>query len=210
MDSGPASSRLRWLRGQAPKVPVDVAASGPRVIEIAARFADAITFAVGVDPDRLGWAIGHARAARAAAGLDPDGLQLGSYVPLAVDEDRARARELLRGGVGSYARFSVMHGTVAGPVSATQRDTLTAVHRAYDMHAHFKQGSRQSQQLDEETLDAFAIAGPASYCLERLSELYEMGLRRFYLTGPGRGADAEAALASHRRIVEEVLPAVLG
>jgi 5,10-methylenetetrahydromethanopterin reductase len=210
MDSGPASSRLRWLRGPAPKVPVDVAASGPRVIEIAAGLADAITFAVGVDPDRLGWAIAHARAARTAAGLDPDGLSLGTYVPLAVDEDRARARELLRGSVGSYARFSVMHGTVAGPVSETQRHTLTAVHRAYDMHAHFKQGSRQSQQLDEEALDAFAIAGPASYCIERLAELHEMGLRRFYLTGPGRGADLEAARASHRRIVDEVLPVVLG
>ena len=65
------------------------------------------------------------------------------------------------------------------------------------------------QQVDDEALDAFAIAGPASYCVERLTELYEMGLRRFYLTGPGRGADAEAARASHRRVVAEVLPAVL-
>jgi 5,10-methylenetetrahydromethanopterin reductase len=209
MDSAPTTSRLRWLRGQAPKVPVDVAASGPRVIDIAARLADAITFAVGVHPDRVGWAIGRARAARVAAGLDPDSLQLGSYVPLAVDDDRARARELLRGSVGSYARFSVMHGTVAGPVTETQRHTLTAVHQAYDMHAHFKQGSRQSQQLDEEALDAFAIAGPASYCVERVSELYDMGLRRFYLTGPGRGADMEAARTSHQRIVDQVLPALL-
>ena len=37
-------------------MPIDVAASGPKVIEIAARHADAITFAVGVDPYRLGWA----------------------------------------------------------------------------------------------------------------------------------------------------------
>jgi hypothetical protein len=103
-----------------------------------------------------------------------------------------------------------MHGTVAGPVAESQRATLTAVHRAYDMHAHFRHGSAQSQQLDDEALDAFAIAGPLSYCLERLTELYEMGLRRFYLTGPGRGADAEEARASHERIVEQVLPAVLG
>jgi hypothetical protein len=37
-----------------------------------------------------------------------------------------------------------------------------------------------------------------------------MGLRRFYLTGPGRGADVEAARASHQRIVDQVLPALLG
>ena len=62
MDSEPTVSRLRWLRDGDPKVPIDVAASGPKVIEIAARHADAITFAVGVDPYRLGWAVEHARA----------------------------------------------------------------------------------------------------------------------------------------------------
>jgi 5,10-methylenetetrahydromethanopterin reductase len=210
MDNAPTSSRLRWLRDANPKVPVDVAASGPKVIEIAARHADAITFAVGVDPDRLRWAVDHARRARAAAGLDPAGLQLGTYVPLFVDDDRDRAREALRGGVGSYARFSVMHGTVAGPVAESQRETLTNVHRAYDMHAHFAHGSAQSRQLTEEVIDAFSIAGPVGYCLERLQELREMGLTRFYVTGPGRGADPELAAASHRRIVEHVLPALLG
>ena len=210
MDRAPTSSRLRWLRDGNPKVPVDVAASGPRVIEIGARLADAITFAVGVDPPRLRWAIDHARQARRAAGLDPATLRFGTYVPLFVDDDRDRAREALRGGVGSYARFSVMHGRVTGPVDESQRETLTRVHRAYDMHAHFAHGSAQSQQLTPEVIDAFSIAGPVSYCLERLHELRELGLTRFYITGPGRGADPELVTASHRRIVEHLLPAMLG
>jgi hypothetical protein len=37
-----------------------------------------------------------------------------------------------------------------------------------------------------------------------------MGLRRFFLIGPAYGADPEAARASYRRIVNEILPAVLG
>ena len=208
LDNGPTVSRLRWLRDGQPKVPVDVAASGPQVIEIAARHADAITFAVGVDRERLGWAVDHARAARAAAGLDPGSLGLGSYIPLFVHDDRGKARHLISGSVGSFARFSVMHGSVAGPVAESQRESLTAVHRAYDMNAHFTHGSRQSQALTDEVIDAFAIAGPVSYCLERLAELHEMGLRRFYLTGPGRGADREETEASHRRIVEHILPAL--
>ena len=131
-------------------------------------------------------------------------------MPLFVHDDRARARELVSGGVGSYARFSVMYGTVAGPVAESQRNVLTNVHRAYDMTAHFTHGSRQSKELDDEVIDAFAIAGPASYCIERLAELQEMGLRRFFLMGAGRGVDREEADRSHRRIVEEILPAVLG
>jgi len=38
-----------------PKVPVDVAATGPRVVQIAVRLADQITFAAGADPTRVRW-----------------------------------------------------------------------------------------------------------------------------------------------------------
>ena len=150
------------------------------------------------------------RAPRArTAGLDVDGFGLGTYVPVFVHDDRAVARRMLSGGVGSYARFSVMHGTVAGPVAESQRATLEAVHQAYDMNAHFSHGSPQSKALTDEVIDAFAIAGPPSYCLERFAELAEMGIRRFFVMGPGRGADEADVAASHRRFVEEVLPNVL-
>jgi 5,10-methylenetetrahydromethanopterin reductase len=206
MDAGPRVSRLRWLRDGHPKVPVDVAASGPKVIDVAARFGDGVTFAVGVDPHRLGWAIDAARTARRLAGLDVESLALGTYVPMFVHDDRATARHLVSGGVGSYARFSVMHGTVAGPVADSQRDSLNAVHAAYDMNAHFTHGSPQSKVLTDEVIDAFAIAGPPSYCVERLQELAAIGIRRVFLTGPGLGVDREEAATSHRRIVDEVIP----
>src|SRR5439155_24397946 len=40
--------RIRWIgRAGLPKVPVDVAATGPRVITCAARLAERVTFAAG-------------------------------------------------------------------------------------------------------------------------------------------------------------------
>src|SRR5277367_4362994 len=64
-------SRNEWIaRGNMPKVPVDVAATGPRVIEVGATLAESVTFAVGADPQRIVWAVGHARQAREQAGLD--------------------------------------------------------------------------------------------------------------------------------------------
>ena len=47
-----------------PKVPVDVAASGPKVIALGATLGDRVTFAVGADPERIAWALETARAAR--------------------------------------------------------------------------------------------------------------------------------------------------
>src|SRR5882762_10719230 len=52
------ASRLEWLEHvKLPKVPVEVAATGPRVIEVAARRADRICFAVGADPTSLAAAL---------------------------------------------------------------------------------------------------------------------------------------------------------
>ena len=47
-DAGrPTENRLQWIEAAGRKVPVDVAASGPKVIQLAALVVDRITFAVG-------------------------------------------------------------------------------------------------------------------------------------------------------------------
>jgi 5,10-methylenetetrahydromethanopterin reductase len=203
MAGGPTSSRLRWLRPEQPKVPVDVAATGPKVIAAGARHAERVTFAVGVSPERISWAVGVARSVDA-------GVELGAYVPMLVHPDRDEAQRLIAGAVGSYARFSVMHGTVAGPVTPSQRERLEAVHDAYDMGAHFSHGSPQSQELDAGVIDAFGIAGPAGYCIDKILELESLGIRRIFVMGVGIGLDREEAASARARLVAEVLPAVRG
>jgi 5,10-methylenetetrahydromethanopterin reductase len=208
MAGAPSGSRIRWLRTDQPKVPVDVAATGPKVIALAARLADRITFAIGASADRIGWGMEVARSARVSAGLDAELVDVGAYVPLLVHPDVETARRLVSGAVGSYARFSVMHGQVAGPVDDGQRRRLEAVHAAYDMRSHFTQGSPQSKELDDDVIDTFAIAGPAGYCVDRLHELADLGIRRVFVMGAGLGLDRDEAQAARRRFVDDVLPRV--
>src|SRR6478609_151312 len=61
----PAQSRMHWLPRDLDPVPVEVVATGPKVLELAGRDADRVLLAVGADPERVGWAIDHARAAGA-------------------------------------------------------------------------------------------------------------------------------------------------
>src|SRR5271163_2655573 len=63
----PTATRLRWLPEGLAKVPLDVAATGPKVIEMAAPIAERLTLSVGAIPERIDWALGLARAARARA-----------------------------------------------------------------------------------------------------------------------------------------------
>jgi hypothetical protein len=125
-----------------------------------------------------------------------------------VHPDRATARALVSGGTASYARFSLMHGTVTGPADESERAVLAAVHDSYDMGHHFTHGSPQSAPLTDEVIDTFAIAGPPSYCVERVGELMELGLTKIFFMGGGLGLDRDAARQARRALVEDVLPAL--
>jgi 5,10-methylenetetrahydromethanopterin reductase len=108
-------SRLEWLRtADVAKVPLEIAATGPKVIALAARHAERIGFAVGADPGHLGWALETARAAARAAGRDPASIRYGAFVNCVVHPDPAVARAAMRGTVATFARFSSFGGARAG------------------------------------------------------------------------------------------------
>ena len=100
----PTMSRIAWLDGS-DKVPVEVAASGPKVIAIGARHADRVMFTLGAAPDRIRWGMDLAQAERNSASLNGHGVQYGAYVNMVCHPDRAIARRLVRGGLTTFARF---------------------------------------------------------------------------------------------------------
>ena len=205
----PTDNRMQWIKAAGPKVPVDVAASGPRVIELAARVADRITFAVGAAPERLQWAMDIAAKELAAVGRGRDQVGLGACVQVVVAPTRAEGREIVSGAVASYARFAVMHGTVTGPVSTATREALESVHKNYNMNDHSLEGATHGRGLPDETVDAFAVSGPVEHCVERLRAMIDMGLTRLLLFhGAFRTADPQARRESDRLLATEVLPAL--
>jgi 5,10-methylenetetrahydromethanopterin reductase len=198
--NAPATSRLHFLPPGLPTVPVEVAATGPRVLAVAARHADRVLLALGADPERVLWGIETVRAA--------GGSSVGAFVNVVAHPDIAVARELASGGVATFARFSVMHGTVSGPAEPDERDTYTAVHDAYDMTRHTQVGSPQAGTLTHEFIDRFGIVGTPDACTRRLVELVDLGLDKLIVTGPTLGADPGEARAALERFAAEVLPAL--
>lgn len=202
----PDTSRIHWIDESVPKVPVEVAATGPRVIAAAARTADRVMFALGAEPERIQWGIQTARDARKRAGQDPDGVAFGAYVNAVSHPDIGVARELVSGGLTTFARFAVMHGAVAGPASEEQRRVLETLHDAYDMRQHTRAGSPQTRTLTPEFIDRYAVVGDAKTCVARLRELAALGLDRIYAIGPSAGADRDEALRAATLFSREVLP----
>ena len=203
----PVSSRITWVPADQPKVPVDVAATGPKVIAAAARHADRVTFSVGANADRVQWGMDVARAARTEAGLSPE-IPFGAYVTLAVHDDPEEAMRMAEGPLSLFARFSVMYGTVIGPASESQREVFHGIHGAYDMKQHSGAGSPQSTFLTAEFAKDFGIFGPPAYCADRLSELIELGIDRFIVVGTTIDPINPQSARSAERLMEEVVPAL--
>ncbi len=209
VDCGGHPSRIQWLdRATQPKVPLDVAASGPKVITLAAEVAERITFAVGADPDRMAWAIDLARTAAAAAGRDPATLSLGAYLNVGCDPDLDVARSLIAGSVAAFAHFSSMPGSTGAGLADADKEVVAVVGRRYDSNRHLRNDADHASVLEPAFVDRFAVVGGPGRCVERLQELAALGLERFVITGPSFGADPAAARAAGHRLTDEVVPAL--
>src|SRR6478735_950970 len=156
VDCGGHPSRIQWLdRARQPKVPLDIAASGPRVIEFAARVAERVTLAVGADPDRVAWALDLARLAAQDSGRDPAEISFGAYVNVGCHPDVEIARTLISGGVAAFAHFSSMPGSTGAGLAEPDRAVVAEVGRRYDSNVHLNNRAAHTDALNPDFVDRF-------------------------------------------------------
>ena len=108
------------------------------------------------------------------------------------------------GAITSQSRFSAMHGKVIGPTSKAMADTLTKIYSAYDMKQH---GQHDPGLITSEFAHEFGIYGSPAYCIDRLSELVELGIDRFIMAGGPELAHPDSDVVKlAERFVKDVLP----
>ena len=204
------------------KPKIDIAATGPRTIALAAKTADAISFSVGADAERLQKATELARQACDDTGRPFEELELGCYVQAAVvDDGDTSGRDAIRGVTLTHARFSGFE------VRPTVEDVSASEHREY-RHAVetmekvlrdprggvVRKEGGEPGELDfypqeaasDELIDRFGIVGSAEYCAERLQEIVDLGFERIWIGTKSVGADLRERNA--HRLGREVLPLV--
>lgn len=192
---------IEWLAGfDSPKVPVAVAATGPKVISAGAREAEMIDFTVGAEPSRLEWAIGHARE---AAG-DRE-ISLGAFLDIGVADDPARARDLIRGSSAILARFGVESTSTEG-LSDQTREGIHKLAAQYEEAGHGMSKSAAAQGLSDEFIERFGVCGTPDRVAEKLKELRALGLDRIIVVPGSLDADPDAVTESNRLFAEQVLP----
>jgi 5,10-methylenetetrahydromethanopterin reductase len=191
--------RMPWARCD---VPIVMACSGPKSLQLGGRIADGILFQVGAKPSFVGYALENIRRGAESAGRQMSDLRLYMRLACAVNEDPARAREEVRG----YA--SVAAGTVFKTIpqeyfyDALWED-VQRFKAGYDYLDHGSGTSRQAALITDAMLDAIGVAGTPADVVARLRELSGLGMDGFVCPF---GMDDPAPHL--RALAEEVVPAV--
>ena len=203
------ASRLEWLRhAKVPKVPVEVAATGKRVIAAAARRADRICLAVGADADHLAGMLEHARDAVRAAGRDPNSVKYGAFINAVIHPDLEMARRAVRGTAATFARFSAFPGSRLENLPPPLREVARHLRENYDMSQHTRAGAAHTAGLSDEFVNWFAIIGTAERALPRFRKLVALGLDFVRVVPGSADMPREMAAASLLNLAQQVVPAI--
>jgi 5,10-methylenetetrahydromethanopterin reductase len=162
--------RIRWRRsfpGARPSLPVHLAAIFPKMIQVAASVADGVALGVLVSAPYVREVVRPAiRGAATAAGRDPAAIAIPMGAVVAVDDDRERARDLVRRTIASffhplphpYYDFLLREQGFAKVADACAR--------------HVPEGRIEAaiEPMDDALVDRLAFAGNAATCARRLRE----------------------------------------
>ena len=152
LDNG-TEARLAWLERPA-AIPLYLAGSGPRMLDVAGRLGDGAIMYSGVAPWLLEAALGCVAAGARASGRAPGDLDVAIWAPTSIAADRALARDHVRGRVASALRH-------AFPVTWSPDDqkVIDQVRAAYDSYEHARAASKHRLLVTDRFVDLMALAG---------------------------------------------------
>jgi 5,10-methylenetetrahydromethanopterin reductase len=178
--------------GGQPPIPLHIGASGPRMLELCGRIGDGCLAVVGLHPRQL-----EAARERIAAGKPAEGFQLTFWVPFAVADEAAEARE----DVKAYVARSLRHPLPA-ELTAVEKQAAEQVRATYSYGEHLAHGAAHARAVPDEIVEDWAVAGTADECREQLERLDLRPGERIGLVPMGR----DPKPVQVRRLLEEVLP----
>ncbi|MFC6066755.1 TIGR03842 family LLM class F420-dependent oxidoreductase [Streptomyces ochraceiscleroticus] len=173
--------RLPWVRDG--KLPVWMAAYGPKALAMAGRLADGFILQLA-DPFLTEWMVRAVRNAATEAGRDPDALTICVAAPAYIGDDLARAREQCRwfgGMVGNHVADLVSrYGEHSGMVP----EELTAyikTREGYNYAHHGRADNPDTAFVPDEIVDRFCLLGTPEAHLKKLRALRALGVDQFAL-----------------------------
>lgn len=166
--------QLEWASRA--RVPVYVAAYGPKMLRVAGRSGDGVIIECA-DPHYIAWCLDHVRAGAVEAGRDPTELAVICSTETFVSNDLEFAREQVRplGSVVGNHVAEVLRNS--GPDSMPpELAAFIADRPQYDYLQHAHKGAEHSKYVPDDIIDRLCLIGTVENCINRLKELSKLGV----------------------------------
>ena len=179
-----ANGRLATARRQ---IPIYLAVSQPRMLELAGEVCDGAVLMGAADPDFCNWQLEYIYRGLRRAGRRREDILIDLIVTMSIDEDREQAISDVRAWATSQAAtFAVWKAMPPG--WERFRPEFEAAHDAYHYEEHLSLRAGHKQIVSEEFVRSVTISGDRDHCLSRLLELTTVDIDRisFALLSRGR------------------------
>ncbi len=176
---------LSWFKK---RVPLYLAAEGPRMLRLAGELADGVIVGTGLLPEVVADSRALIEEGARAAGRRMEEIDLWWMAKVHVLEDGDRAREEIRAGLAGSAHHAFAFTLEGKRVPPEFVEPIRKLRSEYVFSEHAMVSKRRNAELVDELglrdylLGRFAVAGEPGECRARLSELDAMGVENLRLT----------------------------
>jgi 5,10-methylenetetrahydromethanopterin reductase len=166
------TGKIHLLHPCKAKIPIYVAASGPKMLEISGRVADGVIVLVGVADEYIAHAKEKIAAGAKAAGRKLDDIHLVLWVPCAVS-DKAPAKDAVKAHVARVVAHPLPY--VLDP---KEQKVLEEIRKTYDYYHHMDQQANHAEVIPDWLVEKFAIAGTVHQCRAQIERIKKTGIQQ--------------------------------
>ena len=171
-----ATLNCGWRR----EIPIQVAASGPRMLELTGSMADGGIVRVGMAPEAIDYAFRHLAIGAEKVGRTVEEMDIGFLVNCCLYRDRARALREARLDTAWYLQTAPKIAQIAG----VPEDTIQSVQARY-AGGHLNEAHAAASSVPDELAQRFVLAGTSEEATEFIRHIGERGVRRFEIFAIG-------------------------
>jgi 5,10-methylenetetrahydromethanopterin reductase len=169
------------------RVPIYLAAEGPRTLEMAGRVADGVIVGLGLTPEVIALSLSAIERGARAAGRRLADLDVWWFAKTNVADTRAAAIEPIKMALAASANHAFRFTLEGKGVPADLHEPIRRLQRDYNSHHHEIAGAGNAVLTDRWGLtdflvDRFAIAGTPADCVAQIRRAMAAGAHQFITT----------------------------
>jgi len=199
----------RWqVHRSARRVPIYLAAEGPRTLELAGRVADGVIVGLGLTPDVIRLSLAAITRGALGSGRTLADLDIWWFAKTNVADTREEAVRPITMALAASANHAFRFTLEGKGVPPAFHDRINGLQRDYDAHHHEIAGAGNAGLtarwgLTEFLADRFAIVGTPDDCAAQIRRALAAGAHQFMIT-----SFVPDPRAFMRRWMRDVVPAV--